>query len=346
MSFTSRRPVFPVYTGNARRDFEAMKQAIDSYLNLLEREGSLSIDAASVSGLTDGLTTQILVGGGTGVAPVWTTATGTGAPVRAASPTFTGTVTADVLTATGTTTLGNTTCDALTVSGAATVEQLLIRESQASALIEVKLDNSGAAADDEMGYGFYSNNTARARIKSVVQGAGSGFEGDLEFWTGLGSLTKKLEITWDGRLYGTALHNNTGSLTGTTNQYIASGDGTTYSPTGVAGTNTTSITLSGFKYTRLGNVVKVSGRARCNRSSINTATFFYIPLPIASNLTSDTLHGVANGVFSDNGSVGTYYPLFGGYVTADAANDRALVVYYANADTHDELNVMFEYVVL
>jgi len=37
----------------------------------------------------DGATTQILVGGGAGAAPVWTTATGTGAPVRAGSPTFT-----------------------------------------------------------------------------------------------------------------------------------------------------------------------------------------------------------------------------------------------------------------
>ena len=37
-----------------------------------------------------GLTTQVLVGGGDNIKPVWTTATGTGAPVRAGSPTFTG----------------------------------------------------------------------------------------------------------------------------------------------------------------------------------------------------------------------------------------------------------------
>src|SRR3990167_851853 len=40
----------------------------------------------------DGATTQILVGGGAGTIAAWTTATGTGSPVRAASPTFTGTV--------------------------------------------------------------------------------------------------------------------------------------------------------------------------------------------------------------------------------------------------------------
>ena len=45
----------------------------------------------------DGATTAVLVGGGTGVLPVWTTATGTGAPVRAGSPTLTGNAVADVL---------------------------------------------------------------------------------------------------------------------------------------------------------------------------------------------------------------------------------------------------------
>lgn len=41
--------------------------------------------------LAAGATTDILVGGGASALPVWTTATGTGAPVRAGSPTFTGT---------------------------------------------------------------------------------------------------------------------------------------------------------------------------------------------------------------------------------------------------------------
>jgi len=41
--------------------------------------------------LAAGLTTQILVGGGASALPAWTTATGTGAPVREGSPTFTGT---------------------------------------------------------------------------------------------------------------------------------------------------------------------------------------------------------------------------------------------------------------
>jgi len=39
--------------------------------------------------LASGATTELLVGGGTSALPVWTTATGTGAPVRGTSPTFT-----------------------------------------------------------------------------------------------------------------------------------------------------------------------------------------------------------------------------------------------------------------
>lgn len=51
-----------------------------------------SISNAELLTLDDGATTEILVGGGAGSAPVWTTANGTGAPVRATAPTFTGLV--------------------------------------------------------------------------------------------------------------------------------------------------------------------------------------------------------------------------------------------------------------
>jgi hypothetical protein len=51
--------------------------------------------------LAAGATTEILVGGGASALPVWTTATGTGAPARAGSPTFTGTVGCAAITPTG-----------------------------------------------------------------------------------------------------------------------------------------------------------------------------------------------------------------------------------------------------
>ena len=50
---------------------------------------------------TSGATTQILVGGGVTAAPVWTAATGTGAPVRAGAPTGTGDWTLPTINLTG-----------------------------------------------------------------------------------------------------------------------------------------------------------------------------------------------------------------------------------------------------
>jgi hypothetical protein len=50
--------------------------------------------AAAVEVVAPGLTTEILVGGGLATNPVWTTATGTGAPVRAISPALTSVPTA------------------------------------------------------------------------------------------------------------------------------------------------------------------------------------------------------------------------------------------------------------
>jgi hypothetical protein len=56
-----------------------------------------------------GATTDILVGAGILLPPVWATATGTGAPVRAISPTFTGTLNAAAITASGTITSTSST---------------------------------------------------------------------------------------------------------------------------------------------------------------------------------------------------------------------------------------------
>jgi len=65
-----------------------------------------------VDQIGNGLTTQVLVGGGSNTKPVWTTATGTGAPVRADSPTFTGTVTLPSGTITSAMILDGTIVDA------------------------------------------------------------------------------------------------------------------------------------------------------------------------------------------------------------------------------------------
>jgi hypothetical protein len=54
-------------------------------------DGGLLVGAATapIEVVAAGATTEVLVGGGASTNPVWTTATGTGAPARAGSPTFT-----------------------------------------------------------------------------------------------------------------------------------------------------------------------------------------------------------------------------------------------------------------
>lgn len=52
-------------------------------------QGSVTAQMTAAQMFKGGLTTQIFVGGGASAVPVWTTATGTGAPVRATSPTIT-----------------------------------------------------------------------------------------------------------------------------------------------------------------------------------------------------------------------------------------------------------------
>jgi len=83
-----------------------------------------------VTGLTAGATTEILVGGGAAV-PVWTTGTGTGAPVRGSSPTITGAtlITPAIGAATGTSLMATGRVDGTTgmlISTAASATTVVI----------------------------------------------------------------------------------------------------------------------------------------------------------------------------------------------------------------------------
>ncbi len=93
---------------------------------------------------------------------------------------------------------------------------------------------------------------------------------------------ERLTVTEDGRIYGTALHNNANAVTGTTNQYIASG---TYTPVSSSATNTSNITFYAATWIRVGNVVVVSGLVDVDAVAA-AATSFEATLPIASNFTS------------------------------------------------------------
>lgn len=109
--------------------------------------------------------------------------------------------------------------------------------------------------------------------------------------------TTMLALTADGRLYGSALHNNANATTGSSKNYIASG---TYTPTLVNATNVAASTPSVCTWMRVGNVVTVSGNLDIDVTAAGLSELT-ISLPIASTST------VGGGVIADTyfGSVGS-----------------------------------------
>lgn len=141
-------------------------------------------------------------------------------------------------------------------------------------------------------------------------------------------------VTDDGRLYGTALHNNAGAVTGTTNQYVASG---TYTPTYTAVANCTVTSGGACQWLRVGNVVTVSGQLEVNPTTAATTTTWGISLPIASAL-NDFVHcsGVCVSVYDS------------ATIEADLTNDRANVstALTNSGDVNRVWTFTFTYVVL
>ncbi len=148
-------------------------------------------------------------------------------------------------------------------------------------------------------------------------------------------LTERFAVSANGRLYGTALHNNVGAVTGTTNQYIASG---TYTPTL---TNTTNIDASDPKacqWTRVGNVVTVGGQFDVDPTSSAAATVLGMSLPIASNFDGQVRLGgassaVALGVQEAWG------------IQADPVTDVASFEGYAGTATNHTVSFTFTYLI-
>lgn len=139
----------------------------------------------------------------------------------------------------------------------------------------------------------------------------------------------------DGRTYGTALHNNAGAVTGTTNQYIASG---TYTPTLTHVSNISASTAAIAQWIRIGNVVTVSGKVNIT-FTLGTVTLG-ISLPIASNFATETqcagASGLTNSLFTTT-SIGVH---------ADAANDRASLTFNTASSTTADFAYTFTYLVV
>lgn len=143
----------------------------------------------------------------------------------------------------------------------------------------------------------------------------------MSFYT---NASERLRLNSDGSFYGTALH-NVGTPTGTATQYIASG---TYTPTQPgSSSNVASTTPGKAQWMRVGNVVTVSGSVAVDPTSANTATFFQLSLPIASDLTATTdLAGTAS--FMDASDVPTSVRILG-----DTSGNAAQFNTRSTADT-------------
>lgn len=143
-----------------------------------------------------------------------------------------------------------------------------------------------------------------------------------------------LFVTDDGRLYGTAIHNNANPVTGTTNQYVASG---TWSPTITAITNISASSSQTSQWIRVGNVVTLSGSVAITPTASGTTTEIRMSLPIASNFTvSSNCAGAANNAIGTSPAV----------IRPDTANDEAILSFQSIGTVNANMYFYFSYVIL
>jgi hypothetical protein len=240
---------------------------------------------------------------------------------RLANGWFTGNVTAAQVVAVDGAVGTLSTAGSVDTTALASTNKTFLNVSQTTLQSVITLNRESAVADtDVMGDLLFSanadgaNHTYKCGIAGVVDGATGGQEGGaLSFLTKADAAaafpTEKLRLTEDGRVYGTALHNNTGSVTGTANQYIASG---TYTPTGTVVTNVDTVNTGVAFWTRIGNVVTVHGSINVDATSASIATTVRVALPIASTFAAVT---------DSSGVIGGDEQNVSGVVSANVANN-------------------------
>lgn len=294
---------------------EDIKKTVAEIFRTLNRPDVLAIDQATID--------DSVIGGTTKAAGSFTT-----------------------LTASGNTTLGDASSDTLDVGNGDLVKDANGNVGIGAAVVAVRtkvLDVTASGVNDGANISVRKKGTGIATLRLATVGDATGWDinynfpatDDLGFhWLGTGSGTK-LVLTSDGRLYGAALHNNAGAVTGTTNQYIASG---TYTPTLTNSTNITSSSASVCQWLRVGNVVTVSGKATVEPTSTGTVTRLGISLPIASGIASSTELG---GAGTYNGTNLRDVVCFAG----DATNDRVEASFFPNATSSSDLPFSFTYLV-
>lgn len=200
--------------------------------------------------------------------------------------------------------------------------------------------NPSSTANAVTGIAFYggASSNSVAGVAAVQSTANSLM--DLAFCTGGSgagsSVPERLRITSDGRLYGTALHNNAGAVTGTTNQYIASG---TYTPVLTNVANVAASTMRATQWIRIGNVVHVAGLMDIDPTAV-AVTSFRITLPIASNLASAFQLGGVGAYFA--AAAPDCVTIYG-----DTVNDAAIFAFSAvGGAANSQLSFSLSYLVV
>ena len=150
--------------------------------------------------------------------------------------------------------------------------------------------------------------------------------------------TGAVNITADGRLYGTALHNNANPVTGTVNQYVASG---TYTPTFTTAANSSAASMYSnyFTWMRVGNVVHVAGAMSITASAAGQTNVKWT-LPIASTFTGAS---DVNGTAGSNVTAPNTTP---GIIFGDVTSHNAEISINAPFAGVLYANVIFQYAVI
>lgn len=281
---------------------------------------------------TAGTAGQVLTSqGGGATAMTWTTLSTSGIDAVLAV--------GEALTANRTVTGGSNTLT-FTATGTPTIFESTTNQTNSTQLLSSFVHStSGTAANDFGGHlGFQLENAAGGLSTSAHIA---------NRWTDATAKTSRLTISLlnsdimtekfvfqgDGRIYGLGLHNSAGAVTGTTNQYIASG---TYTPGLTNVTNVAASTAYLCQWIRVGNVVTVSGKVDIDATGTG-ATELGIALPIASAMTvEENLGGTASSAALASLSAA---------VRADATNDRAAVVFVATSLTNDSYFFTFTYLI-
>ena len=292
----------PTYSKNdPERSYKDLAKSISDYLLSLEKKGSLTITEASID--------DTVIGGDSPGAGSFTT---------------------------------------VTASGLATAEEVTIQSAASGADLSGKWQASGSATTAASIFGIAAygwdgdssevagtiNFRATETWSSTARGTRIQFRVVPNAST---TLTEQLSLEGDGRLHGKALHNNAGDLTGTTNQYIASG---TYTPTATNVTNIGISNASQAQWSRTANTVTVSGAFTYAVSGAGTCRVD-LSLPIASALANaEDLSGSGATYVNTTTPIGEAVSIF-----AEVSANTARLL-WVSAGTSGTVSYIYQYEVL